>query len=210
MRHNDIKDIIFSSTGSVYGEAMVFPTPEEAPFPIQTSLYATSKLAGEGLISSYCQGYGFRGVVFRFVSMLGERYTHGHVIDFVRHLSAEPDKLPVLGDGSQKKSYLYVSDCIDAMLMVRKNMPDGFEVYNLGSNEYCTVMDSIGWITKSLGVNPVLEFSGGQRGWVGDNPFIFLDTQKIRSLGWKNTLTIRQAIERTVNWLLENIHISQK
>ncbi|MDR1111549.1 MAG: NAD-dependent epimerase/dehydratase family protein [Deltaproteobacteria bacterium] len=204
MRHNGIRDIFFSSTGSVYGEATVFPTPEEAPFPVQTSLYAASKLAGEALISSYCQGYGFRGLVFRFVSMLGERYSHGHVFDFVRHLLKEPGRLPVLGDGGQRKSYLYVGDCVEAMLLARKNMSEGFDVYNLGTDGYCTVMDSIGWITGLMGLCPRLEFSGGQRGWVGDNPFIFLATGKIRALGWDNALSIRQGVERTVGWLLDS------
>jgi UDP-glucose 4-epimerase len=204
MRHNNVRDILFSSTGSVYGEATIFPTPEDAPFPTQTSLYATSKLAGEGLISSYCEGYGFRGVVFRFVSMLGERYTHGHVFDFVKHLLKEPTRLPVLGDGTQRKSYLYVGDCVEAMLKVQSKMPDGFDVYNLGADEYCTVRDSIGWITSLMGLYPKLEFTGGDRGWVGDNPFIFLDTKKIRAQGWNNRLTIRRGVELTVSWLLDN------
>ncbi|MDR1487628.1 MAG: NAD-dependent epimerase/dehydratase family protein [Deltaproteobacteria bacterium] len=210
MRRNDVRDIIFSSTGSVYGEATVIPTPEDAPFPIQTSLYASSKLSGEALISSYCHGYGFRGVVFRFVSMLGERYTHGHIFDFVKHLLKEPRSLPVLGDGTQRKSYLYVKDCIEAMLKVSSKMPDCFEVFNLGADEYCTVLDSIGWITSFMKLSPKLEFSGGDRGWVGDNPFIFLDTSKIRSLGWSNSLSIRQGVERTVQWLLDNRWILER
>ena len=109
--------IAFSSTGSVYGEAAVIPTPEDAPFPIQTSLYGASKLAGEGLIAAYCEGFGFRASIFRFVSILGERYTHGHVFDFYRQLRDDPTRLRVLGDGRQRKSYLYVQDCIDAMLL---------------------------------------------------------------------------------------------
>jgi UDP-glucose 4-epimerase len=204
MRKNGIKNVLFSSTGSVYGEAAVFPTPEDAPFPVQTSLYATSKVAGEGLISSYCEGYGFRGVAFRFVSMLGERYTHGHVFDFVRKLVKDPSRLPVLGDGSQRKSYLYLGDCMDALLLVRSRMPDGFAVYNLGSLEHCTVKDSISWICRKMGISPKLEFTGGERGWVGDNPFIFLDTTKIRRLGWESRLTIEEGVVRTVSWLLEN------
>jgi UDP-glucose 4-epimerase len=204
MRHNGIRDILFSSTGSVYGEASVFPTPEDAPFPVQTSLYAASKLAGEGLISSYCQGYGFRGAVFRFVSMLGERYTHGHVFDFVGHLLKNPERLPVLGDGTQRKSYLHVGDCVEAMLAVRARMPEVFEIYNLGADEWCTVVDSIGWICGAMDLSPRLEFAGGPRGWVGDNPFIYLDTRKIRALGWTNALTVRQGVERTVAWLLDN------
>jgi len=117
MRANGVKQIAFASTGSVYGDARVFPTPEEAPFPVQTSLYGASKLAGEGLIGAYCEGYGFRSWIFRFVSILGERYTHGHVFDFYRQLRSDPTRLRVLGNGKQRKSYLYVQDCIDAMLV---------------------------------------------------------------------------------------------
>ena len=204
MRVNGIRDILFSSTGSVYGEATLIPTPEEAPFPIQTSLYGASKLAGEGLISAYCQGFGFRGVIFRFVSMLGERYTHGHVFDFVRHLLKEPNRLPVLGDGNQRKSYLYIGDCIEAMLRVQNRMPEVFDIYNLGADGYCTVRDSIGWICERMTLHPSLDFTGGDRGWIGDNPFIYLETKKIRSLGWTNALTIREGVERTVDWLLDN------
>ena len=112
MRANGIGRIAFSSTGSVYGEAKVIPTPEDAPFPIQTSLYAASKVAGEGMIAAYCEGFGFQAHIFRFVSILGERYTHGHVFDFVKKLMADPTVLPVLGNGKQRKSYLYVQDCI--------------------------------------------------------------------------------------------------
>ena len=115
MRANGIKRIAFSSTGSIYGEPTVFPTPEDAPFPVQTSLYGASKLAGEGLISAYCEGFGFSGCIFRFVSILGERYTHGHVFDFYQRLRADPATLHVLGNGKQRKSYLYVQDCIDAI-----------------------------------------------------------------------------------------------
>ena len=204
MRQVGVRDVLFSSTGSVYGEAKVIPTPEDAPFPIQTSLYAASKLACEGLLSSYCLCYGLRGVVFRFVSILGERYTHGHVFDFVRHLLSEPDRLPVLGDGTQRKSYLYIGDCLEAMMAVRARMPETFDVFNLGANEYCSVSESIGWIAGLMGLSPRLEFAGGSRGWVGDNPFIYLGTSKIRSLGWKNKLTIRQGVERTAAWLLDN------
>ena len=118
MRANGVKRIAFSSTGSVYGESAVIPTPEDAPFPVQTSLYAASKVSGEGMISSYCEGFKFEGYIFRFVSILGERYTHGHVFDFYQQLLEHPDRLKVLGDGSQRKSYLYVQDCVSAMLHV--------------------------------------------------------------------------------------------
>ncbi len=204
MRVNGVRDIVFSSTGSVYGEAARIPTPEDAPFPIQTSLYAASKLACEGQIAAYCEGFGMRGAVFRFVSILGERYTHGHIFDFLKQLRADPSRLSVLGDGNQRKSYLHVQDCIDAMLTVWRNMPGKYAVFNLGADEYCTVKDSIGWMCSRLGVAPALEFSGGERGWIGDNPFIFLETKKIRSLGWENRLSIKEGVERTVDWLVDN------
>jgi UDP-glucose 4-epimerase len=204
MRANGVPRIAFSSTGSVYGEAAVIPTPEDAPFPVQTSLYGASKLAGEGLIAAYCEGFGMRGSIFRFVSILGERYTHGHVFDFYRHLLADPTRLPVLGDGTQRKSYLHIQDCIDAMLLVTARDTPGVEVFNLGTDEYCQVHDSIGWICETLGVEPRLEFSGGERGWIGDNPFIFLDTARIRDLGWVPRLTIRQGVLSTLAWLQDN------
>jgi len=204
MRANGIRGIAFSSTGSVYGEPEVFPTPESAPFPVQTSLYAASKLAGEALIQAYCEGYGFRGYIFRFVSILGERYTHGHVFDFYKKLLADPSRLHVLGNGKQRKSYLYIHDCIDAMLLAIDRSKDKVNVFNLGTDEYCQVTDSIGWITAALGASPALDFSGGERGWIGDSPFIFLDCSKIRSLGWKPKLTIREGILLTLEYLKTN------
>lgn len=209
MRANGIQRIAFSSTGSVYGEAEKIPTPENTAFPIQTSLYAASKVSGEGTISSYCEGFGFEGYIFRFVSILGERYTHGHVFDFYKQLLQHPDYLKVLGDGTQRKSYLYVQDCISAMLHVMglgtaKKAKHHVAIYNLGTNEYVRVNDSIGFICQALGLKPSLEYTGGNKGWVGDNPFIFLDTEKIRHTGWKTTLTIEQGIVRTLQWLQQN------
>lgn len=209
MRANGVKKIAFSSTGSVYGEAEVIPTPENHPFPVQTSLYAASKVAGEGMISAYCEGYQFEGYIFRFVSILGERYTHGHVFDFYKQLLAHPDRLKVLGDGSQRKSYLYVQDCVSALLHVMnldlaKKAKHQTVVYNLGTEEYVQVKDSIKYICAALKLKPKLDYTGGDRGWVGDNPFIFLDTKKIRATGWKTTLTIEQGIIRTLEWLQQN------
>ncbi|EKN3723021.1 TPA: NAD-dependent epimerase/dehydratase family protein [Yersinia enterocolitica] len=203
MRANGINKIAFSSTGSVYGEAPV-PTPEDGPFPIQTSLYGASKVAGEGLISAYCEGFGFQAFIFRFVSILGERYTHGHIFDFYQKLKADPTRLPVLGNGRQRKSYLYVQDCIDAMLFAVDKASDKVNIFNLGVDGYCEVNDSIGWICSELGVRPRLEYSGGDRGWIGDNPFIFLDTTRIRALGWQPKFDIRQGVIKTVQYLREN------
>ncbi len=204
MRANGVKRIGFSSTGSVYGEPDVFPTPETAPFPIQTSLYAASKVAGEGLISAYAHGFGFQAYIFRFVSILGERYTHGHVFDFYAKLLANPHQIEVLGNGKQRKSYLYVQDCIDAILTVSERATEPVTVVNLGADEYCEVSDSLGWICERLGLNPKRVYTGGARGWIGDSPFIFLDNAKLKTFGWKQTLSIRAAVERTLDYLRAN------
>jgi UDP-glucose 4-epimerase len=202
MRAHGVSRIAFASTGSVYGEPEVFPTPEDTPFPIQTSLYAASKLAGEGLIAAYATGYGFTGLICRFVSILGERYTHGHVFDFYCALKRDPARLRVLGDGRQKKSYLHVQDCIDAILTAaeRHEHEPGAHVYNLGTDETILVDQSVGIITDHLGLRPEIEHTGGKRGWTGDSPLIHLDTTRIRSLGWSPTITIEQAVISTLEW----------
>jgi UDP-glucose 4-epimerase len=204
MRENGIKRLAFSSTGSIYGEPTVFPTPEDAPFPVQTSLYGASKLACEGLISAYCEGFGFSAWIFRFVSILGERYTHGHVFDFYQRLRADPLTLHVLGNGRQRKSYLYVQDCIDAIFTAIERAEGKATVLNLGTDEYCTVNDSIGWITGALGITPRLSYAGGERGWIGDSPFILLDCARVRQLGWAPKLSIQQGILRTLDYLRDN------
>jgi UDP-glucose 4-epimerase len=204
MRANGIRKIAFSSTGSVYGEATVFPTPENAPFPVQTSLYGNSKVAAEGLISSYCEGFGFQGFIFRFVSILGERYTHGHVFDFYQQLLADPSKLEVLGNGKQRKSYLYIHDCIDAVMVAVEKATEPVNIFNLGQDEYCEVNQSIGWICQRLKLTPELTYTGGERGWIGDNPFIFLDCSRIRALGWTPKMSIRDGVVATLEYLIAN------
>jgi UDP-glucose 4-epimerase len=204
MRRHNLRRIAFSSTGSVYGEATVIPTPEDCPFPVQTSLYGASKLAAEGLVAAYCEGFGMQGCVFRFVSILGERYSHGHVFDFYRQLLDHPDYLKVLGNGRQRKSYLYVQDCVDAILRAVDHAPGKFTVLNLGTDEYCEVKDSIGWICAHLGLQPRLEYTGGDRGWIGDNPFIFLDCSRMRSLGWTPSHNIQSSVIQTVEYLIAN------
>jgi UDP-glucose 4-epimerase len=204
MRVNNVKRIAFSSTGSVYGEAVQIPTPEDVAFPIQTSLYAASKVSCEGMISAYCEGFGFQSWIFRFVSILGERYTHGHVFDFYEKLKDDPTVLPVLGNGNQKKSYLYIQDCLDAVQIAMDKSDEKVNIFNLGVNDFCEVNDSIGWICEELDVTPEKIYSGGDRGWIGDNPFIFLDTQKITALGWSPKCSIKEGVLKTVNFLKEN------
>jgi UDP-glucose 4-epimerase len=204
MRANGVKRLAFSSTGSIYGEAAVIPTPENAPFPVQTSLYGASKLAAEGLISAYCESFDFQAWIFRFVSILGERYTHGHVFDFYRQLRNDPRCLRVLGNGHQRKSYLYVHDCIDAILVAMEKAGSRVNIFNLGVDSYIEVNDSIRWICEALGARPDVQYAGGERGWIGDNAFIFLDTASIHALGWTPKLSIQEGIVRTVEFLRAN------
>jgi len=204
MRKTGVKKIVFSSTGSVYGEAKVFPTPEDAPFPVQTSLYGAAKLAGEGLIQAFCEGFGFQGWIFRFVSILGPRYSHGHVFDFYRSLRKDPTRLHILGNGKQRKSYLHVDDCVDAILLALERAQERVNVLNLGTDEHCEVDDSVRWITEALGVSPERTYSGGERGWIGDNPFILLDCTRMRALGWRPKHGIREGIVGTLRYLQEN------
>ena len=210
MRSAGARRIAFSSTGSIYGEPDVFPTPETAPFPIQTSLYGASKLAGEGLLAAYAAGFGFQAYIFRFVSILGERYTHGHVYDFFSKLRTDPSRIQVLGNGRQRKSYLYVQDCIDAMLAVTSKAEAPVNVYNLGTREYVEVNTSLDYICEALGVQPVREYTGGERGWIGDSPFILLDTERVNGLGWEPRLTIRDGILRTLAYLQANTWLLER
>ena len=205
MRGAGVGRILFSSTGSVYGEPEIFPTPEDCPFPSQTSLYGASKLAGEGLIQAYCEGYGFAGVITRFVSIMGERYTHGHLFDFVQALRDDPTRLTVLGDGKQRKSYLYIGDCVNAVVgLLDRHRDGGCHPYNLGTDEVTVVDRSVEVICTHMGISPQITHTGGERGWVGDSPLIHLDCAKLRATGWAPELTIEQAVQRTLSWFDDN------
>ncbi len=204
MRLAGASRLLFTSTGSVYGEPAVFPTPEDAPFPEQTSLYGASKLAGEGLVSAYSHGFGMTGVVFRLVSVLGPRYTHGHVFDFVRGLRRDPTRLDVLGDGNQTKSYLHVQDLIAGFWTAIERARSGPSVYNIGHDDTLIVRESVRIICAKLGVSPDVVYGGGTRGWVGDSPRIQLDTRKIRALGWAPRHGLPEAVSDTVEYLLAN------
>ncbi len=203
-RNAGVKKFIFSSTGSVYGETKVVPTPEDAPFPTQTSLYGASKLACEGMIQAYCESFGMQAWIFRFVSILGPRYTHGHVYDFYKQLMEHPDSLTVLGNGYQKKSYLHVLDCITAIHTAMNSASSPLNIFNLGHEGFCEVRDSIEWISDELGLHPQISFGTEQKGWIGDNPMIHLDTKKIQKLGWAPKYSIQEGVRQTVKFLRDN------
>jgi UDP-glucose 4-epimerase len=204
MKATGASSIAFTSSGSVYGDAGMIPTPEDAPFPVQSSFYGASKAAAEGLIAAHCTAYGFQAHIFRLVSILGERYTHGHILDFYRQLHRNPGSLHVLGDGRQRKSYLYVQDCIDAILVAVERSTERIGIFNLGHETACEIKDSIAWICEVLGFEPQVRYRGGARGWIGDSPLILLDTRRIRALGWTPRLSILQSVVKTVHYLKSN------
>jgi UDP-glucose 4-epimerase len=207
MRINNVSRIVFASSAAALGEPLIFPTPESCAIPKQTSIYGASKMSCEGLVSAYCEGYGFVGRSFRFVSLLGPRYQHGHVFDFVKQLVVNSQRLDVIGNGEAKKSYLHINDCISAMMLTSENMinlNEGYEVYHLGIEDYCAVKQSANWICEALQVNPKIYFGSGVRGWVGDNPFVFLDVSLIKKLGWNPKFDLKASIQETAIWLSKN------
>ena len=211
IRYNNIKKIIFTSTGSVYGEAENFPTIENEKFPIQTSLYGTSKVACEGIISSYCKAFDIQAWIFRFVSVLGERYSHGHVFDFYKKLLNDSNSLTVLGNGNQRKSYIYIGDCINAVMKSIRFYNKSINIVNIGHDEFISVKQSINFITKYLKISPKLNFTSKKSsGWHGDNPFIFLDIKKLKKTGWRPKVSIEKGIIKTLNYLEKNHWLMNK
>ncbi len=204
MRLANVKKIVFSSTGSIYGEPKIFPTKEDSKFPIQTSLYGASKLSCEGLIQAFCYGYDMKAFIYRFVSLFGEGYSHGHLYDFYKQLLKNPKKLVVLGDGNQKKSYLNINDCIDAIFLTLKKSKDKINIYNLGLSNFITVKHSINTIIKYMKLDPEIIYKGGKRGWIGDSPKIHLDINKILKLGWKPKKNIDESIVETLKFFQNN------
>lgn len=203
MRLNGVKKIVFSSSSAVYGEPSVFPTPEDHPLR-QTSLYGAAKLACEAMMQAYCEGFGLQAWIFRFVSLVGERHPHGVTYDFVNKLQADPTKLEIIGDGNQRKSFLYIDDCVDGIMFAFENAKDKANIFNIGTDEYIVIRDLAKIVVDEMGLKEVeYEFTGGERGWVGDAPFVYLSIEKMKMLGWEPKITIEEGVRSTVRWLLE-------
>ncbi len=204
MRAQSVGEIVFTSSATVYGEPDRFPTPESQPL-IQTSLYGASKLAAEAMIQAYGEYFGIRSYCFRFVSWIGERYSHGVVRDFVQKLMSNPKELEILGDGKQRKSYLHVADGVRGIFSAIQNLKDLKNILNLGHVEYMNVKDVANIIRQEMGLrNVVYRFTGGPRGWLGDSPLVLLDIAKIRETGFQPQISIEDGVRRTVRYLLEN------
>jgi UDP-glucose 4-epimerase len=199
-RKNDVKKIAFTSSSTVYGETKVLPTPEEHPeTPI--SNYAASKVAGEVYISSYASTYGIKGVVVRLANIFGPPSAHGVMYDFYKKLKADPKKLEILGDGKQSKSYLYISDCIDAIALASRKQKKIYDYFNVGSAEMTTVDELARSMCSVLGIKPKFHHAGGKRGWTGDVVKMLLSTKKIEKLGWKKKVSLNEGVKRYIEWL---------
>ena len=206
-RQQRIKGLAFASSATVYGEPEVFPTPESWG-PLQTSLYGASKYACEAMIQAYTEYFGIRCFIYRFVSWIGERYTHGIIFDLMKKLSRDPTRLPLFGDGTQRKSYLYVKDGVRGVMLGVERGGAAKNVFNLGHDRFLTVLEMVGVILDELGLQDVrLEFAGGQRGWLGDSPLVHLDTTRIKALGWQPETSIEEGVRRTVRYLHAHPHL---
>ena len=204
MRLNDVKNLCFTSSAAVYGNSRSFPTTEDEPL-IQTSLYGASKLASEGLIESFSEYYDFRDWIYRFVSIIGERYPHGVIVDFFRKLKKNPKELEILGNGKQKKSFLYISDCVDGVFSGLTGGKNRINIFNLGQDYTITVDQVADIIIEEMKLKNVKRvYTGGETGWKGDQKIVLLSTERIRKLGWEPKVRIEDGIKRTIRYLMSN------
>jgi len=203
MRLADVEKIVFTSSSAVYGEPSVFPTPESYGPLRPTSIYGASKLAAEGYISAFCETFGMQSWIFRFVNILGAKNNHGVVGDFIRKLKKDPKRLEILGNGRQRKSCLHVSDCLSGMEAGVKGAKDAVNFFNIGNDDWAYVDQIADEVVAAMGLKGVrYAHTGGERGWKGDMPFVFLDNRKLRGCGWKPTMTSREAVFRAAKEML--------
>lgn len=203
MYKNNVKNIAFASTSSVYGDAKIHPTPEDYPFE-PTSLYGATKAACENYIQTYASYYNWKVYIFRFVSFIGERYTHGIIFDLLKKLKKNPKILELLSDGTPKKSSVYVSDGVRAMLKVIRSSKDPINVFNIGHDEVLTVDQIVDTILNAAEIKTEKTYLGGNKGWIGDNSFVYLDNKKLKSLGWRPKISFKEGIKKTVEYLQKN------
>lgn len=204
MRINKIKKIVFSSSSTIYGETPAFPLPENYGPLLPISVYGAAKLAAEGLISSFCHTFDIQGWIFRFANVVGERGTHGVIVDFINKLRKNPRELEILGDGKQRKPYLYVKDCVDAIIFAHQNANEQINVFNLGCDTATEVTRIAEIVVEEMGLTNVkFTYTGGKRGWKGDVPQFQFDISKMKKLGWNATVTSDEAVRKTTRVLLD-------
>ncbi len=209
MRHQKVTNIVFTSTSTVYGEATVLPTPEDYGPLKPISIYGASKLASEALISSYVSTFGMRGVLYRFANVVGSRGTHGVIFDFIKKLRADQNRLEILGDGKQRKSYVHVKDCVEAMVMGYEGNEEDLGIYNIGTEQSTDVITIADIVSEVMGLAGVKYHTtggvDGGRGWKGDVKVMSLDIRAILGLGWKPRYSSDEAIRMTAQALLKEI-----
>lgn len=204
MRLNEIKKMVFSSSGTVTGETPIIPIPEDYGPLLPISLYGASKLACEGLISAFCHIFNMQAWIFRFANIVGSRATHGVIYDFINKLKGNPQELEILGDGAQEKPYLLVEDCIDGVLYAFHNADSQCAVFNLGCTTTTTVTRIAQIIVEEMGLKDVkFKYSGGERGWPGDIPQFRFNVEKMKKLGWEARHSSEEAVRIAVRRLLE-------
>ena len=204
MKKYGVNDLVFASSSALYGEATVRPTSEDYS-PIQTSLYGASKLSCEAFTEAYTEFTKIRMWAFRFTNVIGERCRRGVIGDFVRKLLKNPKELEILGNGKQSKEYLYVKDCINGMLMGHLRSSERSNIFNLGVSCQTTVDEVANIVIEEMGLSGVKrKYTGGSRGWIGDNPIVELSLKKIKGLGWDTEVSSEEAIRRTARWNIEN------
>ena len=206
MRRTGAKEIVFSSSGAVYGEPEIMPTPENYGPILPISLYAASKVACEGLITAFTHNYDMRCWIFRFGNIVGPNPTHGVIHDFVLRLRENPRELTVLGDGTQSKPYVYVDDCIEGMEFGYRNAHDAMNYYNLAVDDQTSVTEIAEWTIEAMGIKRQsinVKYTGGPRGWKGDVAQVKLDTKRMRQLGWRPKLSSKESVKRTIKDVVE-------
>jgi UDP-glucose 4-epimerase len=212
MRRTQTANLLYASGSGVYGDLKDLEAQEDFGPLVPVSTYGASKLAGEALIASYCAMFGLRAGAFRFGNVVGARQTHGVGFDFVRRLRTQPDRLRILGDGQQSKSYIHVEDVIEAVLLAHRTSEKNFEVYNVATGDYITVTAIAELAIEVAGLAPGqvrLEYTGGDRGWKGDVPVVRLNTDRIRALGWTCKRNTRQALCVSLNALLADSRLGR-
>jgi UDP-glucose 4-epimerase len=207
MRLNGVRDIVFTSTSTVYGEAQKIPTPEDYGPLIPISLYGASKLGAEAFITSYAHTFDMQAVIYRFANIVGPRSTHGVIYDFIMKLKKNPNELEILGDGTQTKSYLYIEDCVDAILFGYKNRKSDVEIFNIGSEDWVNVKKIADIIVEEMNLKDVAyKFTGGKRGWKGDVPKMLLSIEKIKSYGWVPKYNSEKSVRLTARHLIKELN----
>lgn len=209
MRTQNVKKIVFSSSSVIYGETPEKPLPENYGPLLPISVYGAAKLAGEGLISSFAHTFDMQAWIYRFANVVGIRGTHGVIVDFINKLRKNPHELEILGDGQQKKPYLYVTECVDGMLYGFNQADDQINVFNLGVNSTTQVTRIGELVVEEMGLENVnFNYTGGKRGWKGDVPHFQFDISKIGNLGWEPSLSSDEAVRKAIKDVMKQILIN--